>query len=225
MTNALTTQDLIDVATELGEQAGKGTDTQIKFMLKVAEGGYHNAVDLKPNKHGRGIDDAEKLGEAYFKARTGSVVFDAKADNQRKLVSCLRTGIKIGAWPKGGNGEPLQTINNLMTIRQNLKRNPADAKRLQDATNTFLKYAREQLKRDTLIGDEELRGFCFKPSPKDAPDVEEVLENIRKQLDKLVKGNNHGVRDCSAEVIAARGSLQQRLTAIAKSKASPVQSI
>jgi hypothetical protein len=218
MTNVITNQDLMDAAKELGEQAGKGKDTQIKFLLKMAEGGYHNAIDLKPNKHGRGIDDAEKLAEAYYKAQTGSTVFDAKADNQRKLVSCLRTGIKIGAWPKGGNGEPLQTINNLMSMRQKLKQNPADAKRLQDAANTFLKYAREQLKRDTLIDDEELRGFCFKPASKDPASAEEVLENIRKQLDKLVKGNNHGVRDTSAEVIAARGELQKRLSAIARAK-------
>lgn len=217
MTNILTSQDLMDVAKELGEQSGKGGDTQIKFMLKVVEGGYHNAVDLKPNKHGLGVDDAEKLGEAYYKARTGANVFDAKADNQRKLVSCLRTGIRLGAWPKGGNGEPLQTVNNLMNIRQTLKKNPADAKRLQDATNTLLKYAREQLKRDTLIGDEELRGFCFKAT-KDPSTAEEVLESIRKQLDKLVKGNNHGVCDNSAEVIAARGELQKRLSAIAKAK-------
>jgi ATP/maltotriose-dependent transcriptional regulator MalT len=145
-------------------------------------------------------------------------VFDAKADNQRKLVSCLRTGIKLGAWPKGGNGEPLATVNALMNIRQKLKQNPADAKRLQDAANTLLKYAREQLKRDTLIDEDELRSFCFKPNAKDPSTAEEVLENIRKQLDKLVKGNNHGVRDTSAEVIAARGELQKRLSAIAKAK-------
>jgi len=218
MTNVLTAQDLMAVASELGAEAGKGTDTQIKFMLKVVEGGYHNAIDLKPNKHGRGVDDAEKLAEAYYKARTGANIFDAKADNQRKLVSCLRTGIKLGMWPKGGNGEPLATVNALMNIRQKLRQVPAEAKRLQDATNTLLKYAREQLRRDTLIDEEELRGFCFKPNGKEPATAEEVLENIRKQLDKLVKGNNHGVRDTSAEVIAARGELQKRLSAIAKAK-------
>src|SRR6266536_3198858 len=104
--NKLDLAQLMARATELGEQAGKGKDTQIKFLLSCVEGAYHNAIDLVTNKHGNDVDDAIKLSEAYVKAQGGSTVFDAKAANQRKLASTLRTGIKLGQYTKGGVGEP-----------------------------------------------------------------------------------------------------------------------
>jgi hypothetical protein len=219
MANAPTFADLLAKATTLGEEAGKGVDTQIKFMLSTVEGGYHNAIDLAPNKHGTGIDDATKLSEAYFKARSGAVVFDAKAPNQRKLISTVRTSIKLGAWPKGGNGEPLATVNNLMTLRQNLKKNPAKAKKLDDATNTLLKYARVQLKRDQLVPDTELEEFCLKKEA-DVATVEDILARTVKQLDKLIDGSAaHGTAQCNtANTTAARQFLRKELAAIATAR-------
>lgn len=217
--NAITFADLLQTATELGAEAGKGKDTQIKFLLKAVEGGYHNALDLAGNKHGTDVDDATKLAEAYVKAQQGAVIFDAKAMNQRKLISTLRTSIKLGSWPKGGNGEPLATVNNLMTIRQNLKKIPAEAKKLDDAANTLLKYARTQLKRDTLIDDAGLKTFCYKPGQQFAT-AEDIIERMTKQLDKLIDGSaaSGTAQDNSAEVRDARKFLRKRLSAIATAR-------
>jgi hypothetical protein len=217
--NAITFADLLQTAADLGAEAGKGKDTQIKFLLKAVEGGYHNALDLAGNKHGTDVDDATKLAETYVKAQQGAVVFDAKAPNQRKLISTIRTGIKLGSWPKGGNGEPLATVNNLMTIRQNLKKIPAEAKKLDDAANTLMKYARTQLKRDQLIDDAELKEFCYKPG-KDLATAEELIERMAKQLDKLVDGSasQSTAQDNSPEIRNARQALRQRLVAIAKAR-------
>lgn len=205
-------------ATELGEQKGKGLDTQIKFLLSCLEGGYHNAVDLVPNKHGTDIDDATKLAETYVKAQGTATVFDAKAPNQRKLVSTLRTSIKLGQWPKGGNGEPLATVNNLMSHRQALRKNPLTAKKLDDAANTFLRYARAQLKRDQLIDGEELKEFCQKKTAE-LPTATELVENARNALQKLVNGTaaQSTAQDNSKEVRDAVQLLTSRLVAIAKS--------
>ena len=222
--NHITVQDLMDVAKDLGNQSGKSADAQIKFLLKVVEGGYHNAVDLVRNKHGQDIDDATKLGEAYVNTRQAGVVFDAKAPNQQKLISYVRKTIEIGQWPKGGVGEPLQTINNLMTMRQKLRQIPAEVKKLDDAANTLLKYARAQLKRDTLIDDAELRTFCFKSKKKDAKTSEERVVEYRKMLDKLIKGDlPDGAQDSSSDVIAARDALTSRLIDIAKAKGAAKQ--
>jgi hypothetical protein len=217
--NTITFQDLIDTATQLGAEAGKGRDTQVKFLLKAVEGGYHNVLDLAGNKHGTDVDDAAKLSEIYAKAHSGAVVFDAKAPNQRKLISTVRTSIKLGGWPKGGNGEPMATVNNLMTIRQNLKKNPAEAKKLDDAANTLLKYARAQLKRDTLIDDAELKEFCYKPG-KNLPSAEDIIGAMTKQLDKLIDGSaaQSTAQDNSAEVRDARQFLRKRLSAIATAR-------
>lgn len=217
--NKITFADLMQAVTDLGEQAGKGVDTQIKFMLKAVEGGYHGALDLGANKHGKNVDDATKLSEAYFKARSGAVVFDAKAPNQRKLISTVRTSIKLGSWPKGGNGEPLATVNNLMTMRQTLKKDPVQAKRLDDATNTLLKYARAQLKRDSIVSDAELREMCFKKEA-DPATVEDIIARTTKQLDKLIDGSAaNGTAQCNTTNIKdARQALRQELAAIATAR-------
>jgi len=217
--NTITFADLLQTASDLGAEAGKGKDTQIKFLLKAVEGGYHNALDLARSKHGTDIDDATKLAEAYVKAQQGAVVFDAKAPNQQKLISTVRTVIKLGGWPKGGNGEPIATVNNLMTMRQNLKKIPAEAKKLDDAANTLLKYARAQLKQDQLIGDAQLKEFCYKPG-KNLSTAEEIIAETVKKLDKLIAGSaaQGTAQDKSPEIINARNEMRKRLSAIATAR-------
>lgn len=216
-TNKPSLDDYKQKARDLGEQSGKGKDTQVKFLLSVLEGGYYGVVDLVPGRHGVDRDDATVLAEEYVKAQGTATVFDAKAGNQRKLISTLRTSIKLGSWPKGGNGEPLNTVNNLLAERQKLRKDPAQAKRLDDAANTLLRYARAQLKRDQLIDAPEFKEFLFKPG-KDTPTAEEVVESLRNSLQKLCNGRKDGVQDNSHEVRAAAQALTKRLTDIAKAK-------
>ena len=218
-TNKMTFADLAAVATELGAKAGEGKDTQIKFMLKAVEGGYHGALDLSVNKHGTDVDDATKLAELYVKAQQGAVVFDAKAPNQRKLVSTVRTSIRLGNWPKGGNGEPIATVNNLISMRQKLRQNPAEAKKLDDATNTLMKYARAQLKRDSLIDGDELKSFCYRPG-QELSTAEQIIEKTVKTLDKLIDGSaSQGTaQNNSNNIRNARQALRQELAAIATAR-------
>jgi hypothetical protein len=217
--NGLTYQQVLDRLTQLGEEAGKGRDTQIKALLQLVEGGHQGALDTDKNKHGTDIDDAEKLAEAYVRAQSGAVVFDAKAANQRKTISCFRTCIKLGQWPKGGAGEPLGTVNKLMNMRQGLRKNPAQAKKLDDAANVLLKYARQQLKRDQLVDDSELQSMCFRKQP-DMRSAEEIVEAARNQLQKLYTGKaaHNTALDNSAEVKSAIQMLTNRLKAIASQK-------
>ncbi len=214
--NAMTFADVEAAATELGKMAGQGKDTQIKMLLKVVEGAFHGSVDLQENKHGTEIDDCTKLAEAYVRAQTGAVVFDHKAMNQRKLISTFRTCTKLGQWPKGGSGEPLATVNNLMSMRQKLRAIPGKIKKLDDAANTLLRYARGQLKRDQLIDDAELKTFCYK---KDGTlqTPEQIIEHCRKQLLALKDGkaSSGTAQDGSQDVRDAIKSLTERLKKIA----------
>lgn len=217
--NGITFADLTTIAQDLGAQAGSGKDTQIKMLMKLVEGGYHSAIDSDRNKHGNDVDDATKLAETYVKAQTGAAVFDAKAPNQRKLISCFRTCIKLGQWPKGGPGEPLATMNNLMTQRQKLRQNPATAKKLDDAANTLLKYARQQLKQDQLVPDDQLHDMCFRKSPE-LRTAEEIIESLRKQLRALHDGKaaNNTALDNSKHVKDAINSLSKRIEEIAQGR-------
>lgn len=217
--NSPTFQSLLDDATELGKQAGLGKDTQIKFYLKVFEAGFHGKIDLDSNKHGTDVDDATKLTEAYVKAQTSALVFDAKAPNQRKAISCVRTCIKGGMWPKGGSGEPLATVNNLMAARQKYRADPANAKKLDDAANTLLRYLRQQIRRDHLIAGNELTKMCFKKEHELAT-AEDILQSIRKQATALLDGtaSHSTATDNSAEVLAIKNACTKRLADIAVAK-------
>jgi len=217
--NKLSFDDCAKIAADLGHQAGLGRDTQIKFLLKAVEGGYHGALDLGHNKHGTDVDDATKLAEIYVKAHQGAVVFDAKAANQRKLISTVRTSIKLGGWPKGGNGEPMATVNNLISMRQKLKQIPGEAKKLDDAANTLMKYARAQLKADTLLSSDELKTFCYKPN-SDLATAEEIIEKAVKQLDRLIDGSasQNTAQNSSTNVRNARQALRNELAAIATAR-------
>lgn len=221
VSNKLSFADLSSIATQLGMDAGKGKDTQIKMLLQLVDGGYHNAIDLEDSKHGTDIDDATKLAEVYVKAQTGATVFDAKAANQRKLISCFRTSIKLGMYTKGGTGEPLGTVNELMTQRQKLRADPTNAKKLDDAANTLLRYARAQIKRDNIIDHDELKSFCFK-SVRSLATAEEIIAAQKKALINLKAGKaaNGTALDNSPHITAAISALGTRLKEIAATRAA-----
>ena len=220
--NALTLATMLVIAGELGAEEAKGKDGQVKFDLKVAEAAFVGAIDLTKDKHGDGIDDSIQLAAAYVKGRNTAVIFDHKEPKQRKLASNVRTMVKLGSSPKFGVGEPMGTLNTLMTARQNLRRTATKGgRKLDDAHNTLMRYARDQLKRDVLITGDELTSFCFKADP-DARSAEEVLKGIMSTATKLKNGklSNCPDVDNSPEVTAIITACTKRLTAIAKAKGS-----
>lgn len=215
MSNTLKWDDLLKRATELGEQHGRGKDTQVKFLMSAVEGGYFQVLDIGRDKHGPGIDDAQKLAEAYVKAQSGATTFDAKATNQRKLMSCVRKCIELGLWPKGGGGEPLGTVNNLISHRQALRKNPSNAKKLDDAANTLMRFAREQLKRDLLIDPAEFDTFCYRKVADQKTQMED-WEQLRKHALRMTKGQTaSGAIDGSAELKSIVDLANQRIKKLA----------
>ncbi len=213
--NTVTFDQLLAKATELGTQAGQGKDTQIKFYLTVTEGAFVGKLDLDANKHGQDVDDATKLAEAYVKAQTGSTIFDAKANNQRKLIACVRTGIKLGSWTKGGPQEPMNMVNQFIVARQTLRKDPANAKRLDDAANAFLRLARAQLKRDSIISGDELKLFAFKVEHGAATE-EDMLVSLRKKMQNSKVGKGTPCDPSTADKIIT--AITHRLKEIAKGK-------
>lgn len=212
-------QLLVD-AEELGSQEAQGKDVQIKFDLKVLEAANLGAIDLTKDKHGDGIDDAVKLSEAYAKGRNKAVIFDHKEPKQRKLAATTRTMIKLGGSPKWGASEPMSTVNQLMTIRQNLRRTATKGVKLDDAHNTLMRFARDQLKLDTMLaGDDVLKGYCFRPE-SDPRSAEGWFRQVVKQAAALKDGklSNCPDLDNSPEVTAIINACNKRLSAIAKAK-------
>jgi len=219
MANTPTRQEIDARIDQLGLEAGKGRDTQVKFTLQMIEGAYHNVLDLNKNKHGADRDDASVMAERYAKAQNANSMFDHKGSNERKASSCARTGIKLGGWPKGGNGEPIATVNQFVSEWTKLRARPGMASKLNDCNNALLSFARAQLKRDQLIDPSQFSQFFFKTAP-DAATAEEIIASAVKKLDKLIDGSAAGgtVQHNTPSVIAARHNLRQELAAIAKAK-------
>jgi hypothetical protein len=104
-------------------------------------------------------------------------------------------------------------------MRQKLRQDPLNAKKLDDAANTALRYARAQLKRDQVIDPAELRTFCLKPVSEPTTG-EDVIESIRKTAYRLREGKvtNCPDLDNSQEVQDIIRACTKRLVAIAKAK-------
>ncbi len=216
--NKPTFTDVLAKVKDLGEQAGKGVDVQIKHFLVVVENAFLNVIDLDPDKHGKGIDDATKLADEYSKAQSGATIFSTKA--AKKTISTTKLGIRLGMFTKGGPGEPLNTLNNLLTLWRKERAKPENKGQMVDAVNAAHKFARDQLKRPTMIGDAELRGYCFKPAA-DTKTAEEVLDAIRKTLRALRDGkaSKGTALDNAPEIVEMIKQADKRMKAIATAKA------
>lgn len=217
--NVLTFIDMLELAKQTGIDEAIGKDGQPRYLLKIAEAAFVGALDNAANKHGTGINDAQKLTEAYVKARAGVNIFDAKALAGRVAINRTRTMIKLGMWPKGGPGEPLSTLNSLMTLRDKLRKDNSFIKRIEDPTNCMLRFARAQLKRDSVIDVAELQEFCLKrdPEPRSA---EDFWEQVRRTGRQLAEGKlaNCPEQDNSDEMKTLLRVATTRLTEIAKGR-------
>jgi hypothetical protein len=166
------------------------------------------------------VDDAAYLGEEYYRARNSSVVFDAKAPNQRKAVSCVRTCIKLGGKTALGRNEPMTTVDNFVALRKKLRQNPANANKLDDASNSFLRMARAQLKSEQPLSHAELEAVCFKREAKDRT-LEDVIGAIRKNAQNLLKGKN-GLLDDSEQMQSVVKNCTDRLKDLVAARTGPV---
>lgn len=211
--NTIDLQTIKDRAKQLGEESAKGGDAQVKFHLQIFEGSFHTTLSNDKDKHGKGIDDATMLSEIYFKARAANAQWDAKAANNRKLISTARLDIRAGQWAKGGSNEPLSTVHNLMSIWQNMRKSPQNQGRMEDATNVLHRYFRLQLKRNDLLEDAELRTLCTK-RVKDPKSLEKFWEDTAKAFQKLKVGSlaSSTLQDDHSAVDLIRNACKERLS-------------
>lgn len=211
----MTFEYLLEAAKESGKLEAQGADSLPQFFLEVAQGAFLGVIDTTANKHGTGVNDAAKLTQARCQARTGSTIFDRKALNVRVAVNRTNTLIKLGMWPKGGPGEPLTTLNKLLT---NHRKAIQDGKKVIDAPNAMLNYARAQVKSDHVLSDKELEKCFLKPDPT-KPSEEDLLDSLRKRLAaaKVGKGLDGMLDGDTADKMI--GHITKRLKAIAAAKA------
>ena len=209
--------ELLEFTRQLATIHGQSEDTQIKHLLGVTQAAFEGVIDNTVDKHGAGVDDATKITETYWAARNKQVIFNPKAGNQRKTISCIRQCIRLGGWSKGGPGEPLGMVNMAMSEYRTMRKDLNLAKKLMDAANYLIKVAREMKRRDQILDRDELRDMAFKKE-SDLPTVEDVLDAARHTLKKLHEGKHRAGACSTANVENAIKALNKELKGIADAK-------
>jgi hypothetical protein len=188
--------DLLSESEKLGGIAGQGEDVQVKHLLLVTQAAFECVIDNTKNKHGTGRDDATVIAEKYWGARHKNVIFNPKAGNQRKTISCFRQVITMGGWSKGGPGEPMGMLNRAMTMYKSLRKVPGNTKRMIDPANYVIALARKLRRSDYVLDDATMNDMAFKKDP-DIATVADVLDKTRATLKKLYEGK-HPAGSCSS---------------------------
>jgi len=225
LSNKLTVKQLEEEFGKLGSAEGFGRDSQVKFHLRLVEAAHQQAIDTTKNKHGDGRDDATVLVEAYYNARQGNngTQWDAKAPNIRKARSIAKKCIELGMWDKSGNpSEPWETVQHLMNARRSLQKQHTE--NLDDACNTLLRFARAQLKQDTVLPKDRLHSFCYKAARQINREAEAYVESICKTAIGLKEGSLKGGAQSDAKeivdiIVAAKNWLAYNATG--KTRAKP----
>lgn len=220
--NAPTMATLLEEVFELGKNVAKGNDAQIQFDIKLVSAAMSGTLSLDPNKHGENISDADKMAEAYANGRTKNLIFDPKANNQRKLRSNAKKMIKLGTTPKWGHTQPMEAVNYLISQHQTFKKTPSNSRRLDDPHNALMRFATEQLKRDKIMSNEEISRYCYKKD-KEPRTGTELLEGMRKVADKLAIGKVSNCADALPEAKEVSRVITKLLTQIAKQQAPGAQ--
>lgn len=219
--------DLLEKAKELGALAARGKDTIVQFGLLVANAAYDGVLDVTKDKHGDGVDDAVHAYSEYERSRAGANVFDHKSPSGKVQASKLRSLIKLGGWTRGGPGEPIATMNKLMGMRHNMLKTPSQAKLLDDPYNTLLKFARFQVKQNSVIDDDHmLRQLCLR-TPSKTKTLEEYLSDTAKRLEDLRTGRaaSSTLQHSSDQITHAILMIRAEVTELRKPQPEPLPAL
>lgn len=192
-----------------------GDEVRVQHLLKVFRAGFEGVIDNTQDKHGSGVDDAQRIAEVWYKSRNANVVFNPKADNQKKLISEMRRMIICGGWTKGGPQEPVATVNNVMGAYKKMR--ATEGPRMIDAGNFLLAVARHISRSDTMPAHDDLMKHALKPVGSVAT-IEDVLDATRRTLIKLQSGKHSAGQCATVNVDHAVKALNKELKAIADAK-------
>ncbi len=204
--------DLCKEAETYGADRAKGEDSLVLMALKALQGAFDGYVTTGKDTHGPGVDDAEFLQRKYEGMRNASAKVQ-RTTSQKGQASKLRTCIRLGEWPHGGVGEPMNTINLLIDEYNKLSNDKTYEGKIESAYRMLQKYAAAQVRLKSVIPQDELKAFALKKEgiPKN---LEEYIEAIAAHIQKLVDGKavKGTIKDDSAEVVDALDLLKQRLS-------------
>ncbi len=175
----------------------------IGFVRAVADGVFPIAKDAN------GEDAATRKFKLYATAKGKKAFHDRSEGSQKAQVSKLRQLMNAAAHSKF---DFVDVLNRGVTIRQEAIDNGIEVKSPYPA---YVDLAREQLKQDDELSDEQIYAIVCKNEVTREVTVEGQLKKAYKILEDLIAGEKHpGVQDQTPEVLMAAEQLHTRITTL-----------
>jgi hypothetical protein len=200
--------DLMKQVTKFGEEASLGKDSLPKLAHAVVRAAADGYIDLD-TKDAKGNDAAHQLYDAYVKGESKKAIHEHSAGGKKANVSKLRQLISMGCMTTIDGADVMQRA---FQARENMI---ADSAKVKAAYPYYVDVAREQLKQDKPLTDNELGDIALKdaPAPKT---VEGELKRALNILEGLVTGENRDkIKDADPLTEAAFQAVKERLDSIA----------
>lgn len=208
-TNDTRYADFMSTVRELGRDEATGKDSLPNLAIAFARAVSDGVIDLSKDAQGR--DGAARVFEAYATAKGKKAVHDRTENGLKANTSKLR---KIGeAAQLGSKGvDFVDVLNTGHVKRQECMDNDIDVK---PAYAAFVDLAREQLKQDEQLNEDQIFAVVTKTASEKEVTAEGKLKEAQKIIDALITGEKWpGVQDNSPEVMQIGELLNTRIAAL-----------
>lgn len=200
-------QDFKSVVHELGREAAAGKDSlpnlAIAFVRAVSDG----VIDMGKDTSGK--DGAARTFDWYAQSEGKKAVHDRTENGLKANVSKLR---QLGNFAGNPKWDAVDVLNRAILVRRDAKDNDVDVK---PAYAAFVDVAREQLKHDTELNDDQLRDIVIKTAKEREVTLEGELAKIEKALENVISGEKWAhIKDQSPEVLTAAAMVKERRVAV-----------
>ena len=211
-TNDTRYADFLAEVRDFGRDEASGKDALPKLAMSVVRAVADSVVDLAKDKDGN--DAATRIYHEYVKAKTKKQIHDRSDAGLKANISKLRQLITFASNPKW---DAVDVMNRAFTIRQD---HEDDDIAVKPAYAAYVDVAREQLKQDTALSDEQIGVTVMATSKTREVTLEGQLKKASKILEEIITGENkHGLKDQSPELIQSQELIQQKLAALMTTQA------
>jgi hypothetical protein len=200
--------DLMKQVTKFGEEASLGKDSLPKLAHAVVRAAADGVIDVD-TKDDKGVDAAAKLYDNYVKGESKKAIHEHSSGGKKANVSKLRQLIAMGCMT---TVDAVDVMQRAFQARENMI---SDSAKVKAAYPFYVDVAREQLKADKPLSDNELNDIALKDAPKEKT-LEGELKRAMTILEGLVTGENRDkIQDTDALTEAAFQAVKERLDKIA----------
>ena len=189
---------------EKAREAAMGKDALPALAIGFVRAIYDGVED--PAKDANGEDAATRMFKMYSAAEGKKAFHDRSKSSQKAQVSKFKQLEKAASNPKF---DFVDVLNRGVTIYQKAMDDEIEVKSPFPA---YVGLAREQLKQDEELSDEQIFAVVTKSEVTREVTVEGQLKKAAKILEDLITGEKHpGVIDQTPEVLMAAEQLNARL--------------